>query len=111
MKYTSIKKWALYALTIIIILSIVSCLGIKSQIKHHSGLNTTVVNSSQFKTLRGRLAITNVSVLSSDSQLMRDSLTVLINEHTIKTVGKNIKISKDNKRLSYTKLCFGFGKF
>lgn len=95
MKYTSIKKWALYALTIIIILSIVSCLGIKSQIKHHSGLNTTVVNSSQFKTLRGRLAITNVSVLSSDSQLMRDSLTVLINEHTIKTVGKNIKISKD----------------
>ena len=88
----SIKKWFLGIFLVLIMLTIASCLGIKSSIRHHSGLNTEVVNASQFKTLFGKLAITNVSVLSSDSQSMQEGLTVLINKNKIESVGKNIEI-------------------
>jgi len=95
MKNGSIKKWIFCILLIIVVISIASCLGIKSQVKQHSGLNTDVVNSSEFKTLTGQLAIRNVSVLLSDSQCMQDSLTVLIDQDKIIYVGKNIKIPKN----------------
>jgi hypothetical protein len=87
------KKIAFKTILIVLIsLSIISCLGIKSQIRHHSGLNTEVVDASQFKTLFGKYAITHVNVLSIDSQSMQQDLTVLINKDKIESVGKNISI-------------------
>jgi len=89
-------------LIVLISLSIISCLGIKSQIRHHSGLNTEVVDASQFKTLFGKLAITHVNVLSTDSQSMLENQTVLINKDKIESVGQYTNIPQSYKIIDGT---------
>lgn len=97
MKLTKIKKGSFYLLLALITISIVSCLGIKSQIKQHSGSNTERVNPSNFKIPSSVLAITNVSVLSKDCTQMLDSLTVLISKGKILSVSKSGNIPKGFK--------------
>ena len=102
MKIKSIKKWILGTLLILITVSIVSCIGVKSQIKHHSGEKTEVVDTSIFKTTSSPLAIKNVNVLSTDCTQMLDSLTVLIKNGKIEEVAKEIIIPKEYKTIDGT---------
>ncbi|MFK7953059.1 MAG: amidohydrolase family protein [Ekhidna sp.] len=92
MKYTTIKKLTVRILLTSITVSIVSCIGIKSQIKQHTGAKTEIVNPADFKVHSSDLAITNVSVLSKDCNEMLDSLTVLIKDKKIMSVAKEITI-------------------
>ena len=98
MKKTAIKKWTLGTLLTIISLSIASCLGIKSQIRHHNGGDTERVDPTQFKIATSPLAITNVSVLATDCTKMIDSITVLIKNGKILNVDNNsTRIPKEFK--------------
>ena len=97
------KKTALrFLLVAVVTLCMVACIGLKSQIRHHTGLDTEVVDASQFKTLFGKLAITHVNVLSADSQKMQKELTVLINKDKIESVGKNTLIPHSYKIIDGT---------
>jgi hypothetical protein len=102
MKFTKIKKWSLYLLSTLIVISIVFCLGIKSQIKQHTGGKTELVNPSIFKISENSLAITNVSVLSTDCTQMIDSLTVLIKNGKITQVAKDTNIPKEYQKINGT---------
>lgn len=102
MKYTTIKKWTLGILLTLITVSIVSCLGIKSQIKQHLGAKTELVNTSTIQTFSAPFAIKNVSVLATDSSKMLDSITVLIKDEKIINVGKDINIPDEYKVINGT---------
>lgn len=102
MKYTSIKKWTLGTILTLITVSIVSCVGVKSQIKQHLGTNTERVNPSTFKTPSTPLAIKNVSVLTVDCTKMIDSLTVLIKDNKIIQIDKDVNISSEYKIIDGT---------
>jgi imidazolonepropionase-like amidohydrolase len=96
MKFTSsIKKWILGTVLLLLIAGVVSCIGVKSQIEHHSGSNTELVDSSIFNVSQSPLAITNVSALSQDCNKMRDSLTVLIKGGEIISVGKDANLTDE----------------
>lgn len=95
--YKSFKKWALGILIVLMIASIVSCLGIKSQIKRHTGGNTELVDSSQFEIIVTPLAIKNVSILLADSTKMEDSLTVLVKNGKIENISKDVSIPSEYK--------------
>ncbi len=97
MKYSLIKKWTVGIILVIITVSIVSCYGVKSQIKKHSGANTEVVDSSKFNPEQSSLAITNVSVLSEDCTYMIDSLTVFIKDGIIQNITKGATITNEYK--------------
>lgn len=102
MKRKSIKKWILGTLLLLIIISIGSCIAVKSQIKHHNGSKTEVVDSSIFNVSQTPLAITNVSILSSDCAKMKDSMTVLIKEGKIIDIKKNVKATGEYKIIDGT---------
>lgn len=102
MKNTSIQKWVIGILIVLIVASVVSCLGIKSQIRQHNGGNTEVVDSSIFKTISSPLAITCVSVLSADCTKMSDSLTVFIKNNKIEKITDDTKISSEYKIIDGT---------
>ncbi|TQV89275.1 amidohydrolase family protein [Aliikangiella coralliicola] len=87
-----VKKLAIGTLILTIILTAATYLLFRSEIDHMLGGNTEVVDVTQFKTISGDLAITNVSVLSADSQSMRPNQTVLINDDTIVSVDQNLVI-------------------
>jgi hypothetical protein len=92
---SSIKKWIIGMLLILTAAIIVSCIGVKSQINHHNGSKTELVDSSLFNVSQSPLAVANVSVLSPECNEMRDSMTVLIKRGEIVSVGKNVKITKE----------------
>lgn len=102
MNYTSIKKWILAIFLILITISIVSCIGIKSQINQHLGKNTELVDTSIFKISSNPIAIKNISVLSPDSSKMLDSLTVLIKNGKILNIAKGINITNQYKIINGT---------
>lgn len=102
MKHKSIKKWALGIFAILLIASVVSCLGVKSQINHHNGSKTELVDASSFNVSQLPLAITNISVLSSDCNAMRDSLTVLIKGGKIVSLGKEVEVKNEYKIIDGT---------
>jgi hypothetical protein len=102
MKYTSIKKWSIALFLTLFTVSIISWLGVKSQIKHHRGTYTEVVNSSIFNAPSSPLAITNVSVLATDCSKMLDSLTVLVKNGNIITIAKDVKITDEYKIIDGT---------
>ncbi|MDH7447338.1 amidohydrolase family protein [Aquimarina sp. 2201CG14-23] len=95
MRRKTIKKWVLGITLTVITGSIVSCLGVKSQINQHLGKKTELVNTSNFKTSSGSIAIKNISALSSDCSQMLDSLTVLIKDGKIINVAKQVDITSD----------------
>ncbi|MCK8520148.1 amidohydrolase family protein [Aquimarina sp. D1M17] len=103
MKRKSIKKWVLGLVMVLITISIGSCIGVKSQIKQHSGGKTDLVDITKFKTdFPTALAITNVNVLSTDCSKMKDSLTVLINVGKIVAVGKEVPITNEYTQIDGT---------
>lgn len=104
-KTSSIKKWILGIILLLIIISIVAYISVKSQINHHNGSKTEIVDSSIFNATQSPVAITNVSVLSSDGSQMRDSLIVLIKGGTIVGVDKKMQVTEE-----YT-IIDGTGKF
>jgi hypothetical protein len=92
MKYTSKKKWIIGAFVSIAAIILITILFFQNEVNHVLGGNTEVVDSSQFKTLSGQLAITNVNVLSVDSESILANQTVLIKDKKIQSIGKNITI-------------------
>lgn len=91
----SVKKLLLgFLFVIIIAISAVSCKMIY-EINKPLGKHTKVVNTSQFKTISGKLAIKNINVLSENSELMIPNQTVLINESTIISIGDAVPIPND----------------
>ncbi|GAA0732637.1 amidohydrolase family protein [Aquimarina litoralis] len=102
MKKTSIKKIVICTFLIFIMLSIVSCFGVKSQIKHHIGEKTELVNPTIFKTYSGPIAIKGASVLSTDCTKMLDSLTILIKDNKITEIGKDLNITDEYKIIDAT---------
>ncbi len=105
MKKRTIKKWSVGIASVLLLLTIVSYIGIKSQIKHQNGGDTERVDPTQFKSVLSALAITNVSVLSTDCTKMIDSVTVLIKNGKILKVDKNIPIPTGYKIIN------GAGKY
>ncbi|WP_347922865.1 amidohydrolase family protein [Pontimicrobium sp. SW4] len=95
MKYKTIKKWSLRIILILVVISIASCIGVKSQIKQHLGAKTELINPSIFKIDESPLAIKNVSVLSTDCTKMLDSLTVLIRNGKIISITKDVSITNE----------------
>lgn len=92
MKSSSIKKWTLGILVLVCIAVITTSCGMLSKIDHILGGKTEVVDTSQFETLSGTLAITNVSILSADSKSMLANQTVLIKDNVIELIGNNVSI-------------------
>lgn len=91
-KSKSILKWVLRIVIALFVIYIVTFIIVKSEVRHYLGQNTPVVDTSQLDIRSGQLAITNVSVLSTDAQSMRDSLTVLMNDGNIEYVGPAIEV-------------------
>ncbi|MCF6192891.1 MAG: amidohydrolase family protein [Kangiellaceae bacterium] len=86
------KKWPLASLALIILLTSGAYLFFSNEINHMLGGNTKVVDTSRFRALSGPLAITNVNVLSADSQSTNPNLTVLVTDNKIESLGKGIII-------------------
>lgn len=92
---SSIKKWVIgFLILFIITISSVSCKMI-SEINFVLGKHTEVVNSSQFNITSGKLAVKNVSVLSTDSQVMLPNKTVLIKDNKIEAIEDSIAIPSE----------------
>jgi len=102
MQLTLIKKWIFGTLLLITALGTASCIVIKSQIKHHSGGDTAIVDPSKVKFSTSPLAITNVNVLSTDCKTMLDSQTVLIKNGKILNINQGVVIPKGFKVIDGT---------
>lgn len=87
-----LKKWALGIIITLFVALTLTFLFFRWHIDHVLGGNTQVVDATQFKSISGALAITNVSVLSGDSQSMLDSQTVLVKGQIIESIGANIAV-------------------
>ncbi|HOP22405.1 MAG TPA: amidohydrolase family protein [Gammaproteobacteria bacterium] len=105
MKFATLKKSLLYIIIFLILVYFATKVFIDSQVKHQNGLNTPVVDISQFNISDAPVAITNISVLSTDSSEMLDNQTVLIKNGLISKIGSELQVPGD-----YTKVD-GSGKF
>jgi hypothetical protein len=92
MKFTVRKKWILGVTVTLVLISMAVYMFYRYEIDHVLGGNTAVVDASQFKALSERFAITNVNVLSADSESMNPNQTVLIKDQKIESIGTNISI-------------------
>lgn len=105
-KVLSFLKWFfVVAFILIVLLSILTWWYIKSEEKQLSGENTTIVDTSNFKTQFGRIAIKNIGVLSADQDSILPNRTILINNELIEYVGEARSIPN-----SYT-IIDGQGKY
>lgn len=95
MKFTVRKKWILGVTVTLVVVSMAVLMFFRYEIDHVLGGNTAVVDTSQFKALSERFAITNVSVLSADSESMNLNQTVLIKDKKIESIGEGITIPKN----------------
>ena len=68
---------------------------VKSEVNHHSGENTQVVNILKNQNLKKNIAIRNIDILSEESDSMIPNQTVLIKDHLIKAIGSDIEVPKD----------------
>ncbi|WP_442264801.1 amidohydrolase family protein [Tenacibaculum sp. ZS6-P6] len=80
---STIKKWILGILTGILLVDIGVYFYFRSEIDHVLGAHTEIVDNSQFKAISGKLAITNVNILSADAQTMIPNQTVLVENKKI----------------------------
>jgi adenine deaminase len=92
---SKISKWVLGVLVVVLVIATGAHLFVSSEIDHVLGGNTDVVDATQFKTVSGKLAITNVSSLSANATSMLPNQTVLINGRNIESVGQDIVIPAD----------------
>jgi hypothetical protein len=58
----------------------------KAEEKQLSGLNTQVVEISNFNVITGKLAITNANILSASGNSILPNRTILIRESTIESI-------------------------
>lgn len=93
MKLSSLSKWALSIVAATVISFIAIFIFFRSEIDHVLGGNTEVIDTSQFKSYSDPIAIVNVNVLSTNSQLMHGNQTVLIKGQKIERVGQDLTIS------------------
>ncbi|MFY0631763.1 MAG: amidohydrolase family protein [Flavobacteriaceae bacterium] len=91
-KLKSFLKWSFISLLMLIIIYLCILFYVKSEVRHHSGQNTPVVDTSELNILSGRLAIKNISVLSKDSQSMITNQTVILKDRNIEYVGDSLII-------------------
>ena len=94
-KLKSRKKWIWGAVVALVAISMAVIMFFRYEVNHILGGNTAVVDASQFKTLSGQMAISNVSVLSTDSESIIENQTVLIKDKKIESIGPNISIPKN----------------
>jgi len=102
MKKLLIIKFTFGLVLIMFTISFISCNIIKSQIIHHTGGDTEIVDPSKIKTSTLPLAITNVNILSTDCKEMLDNLTILIKKGEIIDINKNNNIPKGFKVIDGT---------
>ena len=105
MTYTTIKKWALRIFSLFTLISITSYAIIQSQVNHHNGSNTAIVDPFSIPTISSPLAITHVNVLSTDCSKMLENVTVLVESGKISDIAKNLSLPNN-----YTKID-GTGKY
>ncbi len=89
---SSLKKWLLIFLLISLATATVTYFYFNWQIDQMLGGNTQRVDSSQFSTTSGKIAFTDVAVLSADSSHMVANQVVLINDHKIEAIGKQLAV-------------------
>lgn len=87
MSYSPIKKWFFGSFVGLFVIAVLVIAYFYNEVNHVMGANTQVVDASQFVTISGGIAITNVSVLSRDSNSMLANQTVLINGNRIESLG------------------------
>ncbi|WP_299834091.1 amidohydrolase family protein [uncultured Tenacibaculum sp.] len=93
---SAIKKWILGVFIIVLAIAFSTYLYYRSEIDHVLGGNTEIVNTSQFKSISGKLAIINVNILSTDSQTMIPNQTVLVEDKKIIAIqADSIPVTKD----------------
>lgn len=95
MKFTTFKKSLLYIIIFLLLAYFATKIFIDSQVKHHNGLNTLVVDTSQFDIKDAPVAITNISVLSNDASQVLDNQTVLIKNGLISKIGSELQVPSD----------------
>ena len=105
MIYTTIKKWAFRIVFILNTAGIIVYWALQTEINQHRGSNTQVVNSHFIKTQSSPLAITNVSVLSTDCSKMIDGMTVLIEDGKILEIAKHLSLPNHYQKID------GSGKY
>lgn len=101
----SILKWTLISMLILTIIYLGTLFYIKSEAKHHSGQNTPVMDISKLEILSGKLALTNINLLSKDSKSMISNQTVLLKDGKIESIGDSIRIPAQYKLID------GLGKY
>lgn len=95
MKLTPPKRLAMkLAPLLLAALSIASCTVIESQIAHHNGVDTALVDTDKVLKISSPLAITNINVISPDSTRMLENLTVLVEDGEISGIGEQIEIGE-----------------
>lgn len=90
----SLKKWIAGIIIVTLVIAAVYINHVLSEVDHMLGGNTEEVDFSRFKTTSGPIAITNINVLSEDSQSMLAGQTVLIKNNEIKAVGAGLTVPK-----------------
>ncbi|WP_299675848.1 amidohydrolase family protein [uncultured Tenacibaculum sp.] len=78
-----VKKWILGIFSIILLVDFGVYFHFQSEINHVLGAHTEIIDTSQFKTISGKLAITNVNILSTNSEVMIPNQTVLVEDKKI----------------------------
>ncbi|MCW8998211.1 MAG: hypothetical protein OQK04_05810, partial [Kangiellaceae bacterium] len=90
-----LTKIAVGLLALIVISTISSYFFFRYQVDQMLGGNTEIVDVEQFKATAGKIAITNVGILSSDSASILPEQTVLIEGEKIVSVGRSINVPDD----------------
>jgi hypothetical protein len=100
-----LKKWLLVTIITLVIVLLASYLFFRHEIDQSLGGNTEVVDVSQFETISGLFAISNVNVLSADSKTMLPNQMVLIRGNKILSVGHKLFVPSNYKLID------GSGKY
>lgn len=95
MKLKSIKKWGSRFVVLMVILSVAAFFWADNEIDQFFGKNTQLVDYAQFNQPQQKLALTNVSVLSSDGEYMKPQHTVVIDAGRIIASGVDVPIPAD----------------
>ncbi len=95
MKLSTLKK-ALVSLALLVVFAVfITITFIKAEIAHGNGLNTPVIDHTDFQLSDSPVAITRISVLSEDSERMIENQTVLIKDGVIQSISNSSSIPED----------------
>lgn len=105
MKRKTVKRVGKYLGVLLVLTTVISCLGVKRQIQFHSGALTELVDAERFNPEPGALAIVNVRVLSPDCESLSEPQTVLMKEGLFVAIGPDEEIPNEFQVID------GSGKF